>query len=80
MNKFATIIVSATVGLVIGMTGLTAANAKQVGLGSANHTQTKCAGAVLHASEIIDGGDKSKTAKKEWIKARNACVKANGGL
>lgn len=84
MNKITTAIISASVGLVIGMTGVAGASAKP-GLGSAKpkYTQSqmnRCAGAVLHASEIIDGGDRSKTAKKQWTKARNACQKTVGGF
>src|SRR5690606_7095442 len=64
MNKLTTIIVSASVGLVIGMTGVAGASAKP-GLGSAKPKYTqqqmnKCAGAVMAADEIISGGDKSK--------------------
>ena len=84
LKKFITIAVSAGVGMVIGMTGIAGASAAP-GLGSAKpkFTQSqmnKCAGAVLHGSEIIDGGDKSKAAKKTWEKSRNACEKVVGGF
>lgn len=84
MKKFMTIAVSAGVGMVIGMTGIAGASAAP-GLGSAKpkFTQSqmyKCAGAVMQADEIISGGDKSKTAVKEFQKKRNACAKVVGGF
>lgn len=84
MNKITTAIISAAVGLVIGMTGVAGASAKP-GLGSAKPKYTqqqmnKCAGAVMAADEIISGGDKSKYAKKQFQKKRNACVKVTGGF
>ena len=84
MNKITTAIISATVGLVIGMTGVAGASAKP-GLGSAKpkYTQSqifKCAGAVMAADEIISGGDKSSHAKKQFQKKRNACAKVVNGF
>lgn len=84
LKKFMTIAVSAGVGMVIGMTGIAGASAAP-GLGSAKpkFTQSqmyKCAGAVMQADEIISGGDKSKTAVKEFQKKRNACAKVVGGF
>ena len=84
MNKITTAIISASVGLVIGMTGVAGASAKP-GLGSAKpkYTQSqifKCAGAVMAADEIISGGDKSSHAKKQFQKKRNECAKVTGGF
>ena len=84
MNKITTAVISAAVGLVIGMTGVAGASAKQ-GLGSAKQKYTqqqmnRCAGAVMAADEIISGGDKSKYAKKQFQKKRNACVKVTNGF
>ena len=84
MKKFMTISVSSGVCMVIGMTRIAGASAAP-GLGSAKPKVTqsqmnKCAGAVLNGSEIIDGGDKSKAAKKTWEKSRNACEKVVGGF
>lgn len=86
LKKFMTIAVSAGVGMAIGMTGIASASASAApGLGSAKpkFTQSqmyKCAGAVMQADEIISGGDKSKTAVKEFQKKRNACAKVVGGF
>ena len=84
MNKITTAIISAAVGLVIGMTGIAGASAKP-GLGSAKPKYTqqqmnKCAGAVLHADEFINGGERTKAAKARFNKARNECVKVTGGF
>lgn len=84
MNKILTAAVSAGVGVTIGMTGVAGASAK-AGLGSAKpkFTQSqvnRCAGAVMAADEIISGGDKSKYAKKQFQKKRNACAKVVNGF
>lgn len=84
MNRLTTAIVAASVGLVIGMTGVAGASAKP-GLGSAKpkYTQSqinKCAGAVLHADEFINGGERTKAAKQRFNKARNECVAVTGGF
>lgn len=84
MNRIATTVIAATVGLVVGMSGVAGASAKP-GLGSAKpkYTQSqmnRCAGAVLHADEFINGGERTVAAKKRFNKARNACVKVTGGL
>ena len=39
-----------------------------------------CAGAVLHASEIIDGNDNSDMAVVQYETARDNCVREAGGL
>lgn len=82
MNKLTTIIVSASVGLVIGMTGMSGVSAKTHGLsGGKSYSQSqmyKCAGAVMEADAIINGGDKS--LKKSFNKKRNACSKVVGGF
>lgn len=84
MNKLTTTIVAASVGLVIGMTGMSGVSAKTHGLsGGKSYSQSqmnKCAGAVLHADEFINGGERTKAAKARFNRARNACVKVNGGL
>ena len=85
MNKTMTIIVSAAVGTVIGMSGAAGAASAAPGLGSAKpkYTQSqifKCAGAVMAADEIISGGDKSSHAKKQFQKKRNECAKVTGGF
>lgn len=84
MNKITTAIISASVGLVIGMTGVAGASATP-GLGSAKpkYTQSqmnRCAGAVMAADEIISGGDKSSYAKKQFQKKRNECAKVVNGF
>lgn len=85
MNKTMTIIVSAAVGTVIGMSGAAGAASAAPGLGSAKpkYTQSqmnKCAGAVLHADEFINGGERTVAAKKRFNKARNACAAVTGGF
>ena len=84
MNKITTVIISAAVGVAIGMTGIAGASAAP-GLGSAKpkYTQSqmnKCAGAVLHADEFINGGERTVAAKKRFNKARNACAAVTGGF
>lgn len=82
MNKTMTIIVSAAIGTVIGMTGAAgAANAAGLGGTSLKYSQTqmnKCAGALMEADAIINGGDKS--LKKSFAKKRDACAKVVGGF
>ncbi|MGR6088972.1 hypothetical protein ACU4IU_00250 [Brevibacterium sp. CSND-B09] len=84
MNKITTAIISAAVGVAIGMTGIAGASAAP-GLGSAKpkFTQSqmnKCAGAVLHADEFINGGERTVAAKKRFNKARNECAAVTGGF
>lgn len=40
----------------------------------------RCAGAVLEAQQIIDGGDKSKHAKREFRRKAEQCATVVGGF
>lgn len=78
MNKILTAAVSAGVGFTIGMTGLNAAEAKPPRPVFTKTQVYKCAGAVMEADAIINGGDKS--LRKSFNKKRNACAKVVNGF
>ncbi|GAA1639150.1 hypothetical protein GCM10009700_27640 [Brevibacterium sanguinis] len=78
MNKIMTAAVSAIVGLSIGMTGIGAADAKPAKPVYTKTQMNKCAGAVMEADAIINGGDKS--LRKSFNKKRNACAKVVNGF
>lgn len=83
MKKLATITVSVLVGMTIGMTGLTGANAAGLGGTSLKFSQTqmyKCAGAVMEADVFINGGERTVAQKKQFNKKRDECAKVVGGF
>lgn len=83
MKKFATIAVSATVGLVIGMAGVGGAAAAGLGGTSLKYSQdqmNKCAGAVMQGDIFINGGERTVAQKKTFNAARDKCEAVVGGF